>query len=353
MTRRYHGLAGKGRGTEMTIDERLDWIRDRSSNTLMADHIAAIRAEVAEKDAKIKTYLLWANCGGPASGKPCSVDGHEIFGPFFSETLDGPFMCELHHYRDCLGRAKTLIAEKDQRIAELEDKTQYASGMLEIHRSQRRRIAELEGALQRIQSKLLTVQCAKPDCDGIIGFVLDIVVALVATDAPHAPTEAEAADMGSPVEISLETRVADWVITRIGLDHMASPERAMRLLEESVELAQAEGLTESQVNKQVAHVFARPAGDPKQEAAGVAVCLLAWCEANGVTFDAIAREEITRIEAKPLDAIRGSLARKADADLVTVGFRLMQMNYEVDESGECPNCANPPHAGPCTRKVEA
>jgi hypothetical protein len=29
---------------------------------------------------------------------------------------------------------------------------------------------------------------------------------------------------------------------------------------------------------------------------------------------------------------------------------LMQMHGEVDEYGECPNCVNPPHEGPCKRK---
>lgn len=115
---------------------------------------------------------------------------------------------------------------------------------------------------------------------------------------------------------SREHRVGDWVITRIGKAHMQSRERAIRLLEESIELAQAEGITAEQVSKQSAHVFSRPPGTPRQEAAGVAVCLLGWCAANETTFEALADEEIARIEAKPIDQIRGSVARKNDADLV-------------------------------------
>lgn len=116
--------------------------------------------------------------------------------------------------------------------------------------------------------------------------------------------------------MTLEGRVAEWVHTRIGPEHMHPRERAMRLLEEAVELAQAEGITPDQARAQMAHVYQRAAGEPAQEAAGVAVCLLGWCAATGHRLDALALAEIERIEAKPIEQIRGSLARKADADLV-------------------------------------
>lgn len=91
----------------------------------------------------------------------------------------------------------------------------------------------------------------------------------------------------------------------------------MRLLEEAIELAQAEGITADQVARQAEHVFARPSGAPQQEAAGVAVCLLGWCASTGNRLLDLAVAEIERIEAKPIDQIRGSVARKQDADLVT------------------------------------
>lgn len=118
--------------------------------------------------------------------------------------------------------------------------------------------------------------------------------------------------------VNLEARIAAWVVTRIGPEHMHRRERAMRLLEESIELAQAEGITEEQVAKQASHVYARPAGEPEQEAAAVAVCLFGWCAAAGVKLLDLAHAEILRVEARPIEEIRGSLARKADADLVTV-----------------------------------
>ena len=116
----------------------------------------------------------------------------------------------------------------------------------------------------------------------------------------------------------LEARVMAWVKSRIGEGHLHRKERAMRLLEEALELAQAEGIGYTQALAQSVHVYERPVGEPRQEAAGVAVCLLGWCGATGNRLLDLAIEELERIEAKPLDQIRGSLARKTDADLVTL-----------------------------------
>jgi hypothetical protein len=44
--------------------------------------------------------------------------------------------------------------------------------------------------------------------------------------------------------------------------------------------------------------------------------LLGWCGSRGLRMMDIARQEVDRIEAKPVEEIRGSLARKTDADLV-------------------------------------
>lgn len=115
---------------------------------------------------------------------------------------------------------------------------------------------------------------------------------------------------------NLELRVEEWVKTRIGPQYAGPKERAMRLLEEAIELAQSEGINWNQAVSQVHYVFGRPKGEPMQEAGGVAVCLLGWCAAHETTFQEIALTEIERIEAKPLQEIRGSLERKQDRDLV-------------------------------------
>lgn len=117
--------------------------------------------------------------------------------------------------------------------------------------------------------------------------------------------------------MSLERRTADWIASRIGPASLDPKERAMRLFEEAAELAQAEGIGIEHARKQLEHVYRRAPGEPAQEAGGVAICLLGWCWSRGRRFVQIAEAELDRIYAKPLSQIRGSLARKADDDLVT------------------------------------
>jgi hypothetical protein len=115
---------------------------------------------------------------------------------------------------------------------------------------------------------------------------------------------------------SLEGRVLRWIETRLGMPNVHPRERAMRLLEETVELAQAEGITREMVERQVQHVYGRPASTPEEEGGGVAVCFLGWCASRGMTMMEVAQEEVDRIEKKPVEEIRASLARKANAGLV-------------------------------------
>lgn len=146
--------------------------------------------------------------------------------------------------------------------------------------------------------------------------------ALTATAASVAQHTASVERRGAA---RLQQRVAAWVRSRIGDEHMQPKERAMRLLEEACELAQAHGIPQESVVKQIAHVFGRPTGQPSQEAAGVAVCLLGWCEATEQNVLDLAVAEIERIEAKPISQIRGSVARKADADLVVCVDRAAEL----------------------------
>jgi hypothetical protein len=122
--------------------------------------------------------------------------------------------------------------------------------------------------------------------------------------------------VGSESESSLESRVESWVASRCGRDQMSVQNRAIRLLEEAVEVCQSAGISRDMIVRQVDHVFARPAGEIIQEVGGVAVCLLGLCAALKTKFSSAAMAEIERIEAKPVEEVRGSLARKADADLV-------------------------------------
>lgn len=112
-------------------------------------------------------------------------------------------------------------------------------------------------------------------------------------------------------------RVESWVRRMLGDAHMSRMERAARLLEETVELAQAEGVPADLAARLVFHVYSRPTGNPNDEGSAVALALYGWSAASGVNLCDAALAEIDRIEALPKDRILASLARKIEAGLVT------------------------------------
>lgn len=211
---------------------------------------------------------------------------------------------------------------------------EFSDNMQEQIRDLQQQLAAANERMEAAEAKLATL---RPHLEDVVTGLDDYAISRgeAAKQIRQALTQIEQPQ-------TRERRVESWVVTRIGETHMQSSERAIRLLEESIELAQAEGITAEQVAKQSEHVYSRPVGTPRQEAAGVAVCLLGWCAANQTTFEALADEEISRIEAKPIDQIRGSVARKNDADLVVAvqqpqtapaGYTWKTLYTSIEESG--------------------
>lgn len=100
-------------------------------------------------------------------------------------------------------------------------------------------------------------------------------------------------------------KMANWTATRFGAEVLASRrERAARVLEEAIELAQAEGLSIAKCERILEVVYSKPVGDPSQEAAGVGTTLLAWAAATGVDLQATIQAEINRIHSLPVDHFR-------------------------------------------------
>lgn len=92
-----------------------------------------------------------------------------------------------------------------------------------------------------------------------------------------------------------------------------SRERVARLLEEAIELAQAEGFPRALAAALLDHVYARPAGDPAQEVGGVGITLLAYCAARGFSAENCEANEFDRIMSLPADHFRARQNAKADA----------------------------------------
>jgi hypothetical protein len=104
--------------------------------------------------------------------------------------------------------------------------------------------------------------------------------------------------------LTFQHRVADWLAACFSMEICADKiERNHRFLEESLELVQSLGCTQSEAHRLVDYVFGRPAGDPVQELGGVMVTVAALCSANDLDMNAAAEKELARVWEK-MDLIR-------------------------------------------------
>lgn len=92
--------------------------------------------------------------------------------------------------------------------------------------------------------------------------------------------------------------VASWIRRMPEPESMRwsdTEERALRFLEESVELVQAEGLTKERALRVLDYVFSRPVGETRQEVGGVSVTLAVYCEMKGIDLHSCALNELDRV----------------------------------------------------------
>lgn len=99
-----------------------------------------------------------------------------------------------------------------------------------------------------------------------------------------------------PDKPTFQQQVGHWVDHTFGLENSTDvPERTHRFLEEAAELAQASGCTAQEAHQIVDYVFSRPVGNVAQETGGVMITLAALSNANGVSMDAAAQDELRRV----------------------------------------------------------
>lgn len=111
-----------------------------------------------------------------------------------------------------------------------------------------------------------------------------------------------------------QQKVAAWVRSTFG-DHrlFSIPERVRRLVEEVIEVAQAEGMDPDAIKGIVDYVYGRPAGDPAQEAGGVGVTLLAYCTSRGFSAEQTEINEVDRVTKIDQATFRNRHQAKVDA----------------------------------------
>lgn len=92
-----------------------------------------------------------------------------------------------------------------------------------------------------------------------------------------------------------QAAIYQWVADTFGANTLHTSERAMRFVEEAIELVQAVGLSAVVVHRIVDHVYAKPPGGLAQEIGGCGTTLLALAAAHGVSADDAERAEFERV----------------------------------------------------------
>lgn len=86
-------------------------------------------------------------------------------------------------------------------------------------------------------------------------------------------------------------------------------ERARRLLEEALELAQAEDVDQAMAERILARVYSRPKGDPEIEGGDVGITWIAWCSSFGSAFEGLVERRL-ETTASMRARIRASACQK-------------------------------------------
>jgi hypothetical protein len=85
--------------------------------------------------------------------------------------------------------------------------------------------------------------------------------------------------------------VLRWAVATFGPVAESKHERVCRILEEALELAQAEGVPEDTARKILARAYSRPVGEPRAEYQGLCLTLQAYAElVEDPIRDAVMRE---------------------------------------------------------------
>lgn len=115
----------------------------------------------------------------------------------------------------------------------------------------------------------------------------------------------------------LQMLASAWAIRAFGASHVVNRRlRALRLLEEAIELAQAEGVSLELAKHSVDVVYSRPVGQANTEFGGVMMTAAVYAETTGMQMDDALMVELNRVLTKPLEHFHQRNQDKIDLGLV-------------------------------------
>lgn len=107
--------------------------------------------------------------------------------------------------------------------------------------------------------------------------------------------------------------VLDWAVENFGEVARNVDERAARLVEEAIEVAQHAGVPTYVIERIMRRVYSRPVGDLGQELGGVGIALMAVAENSGLGFQTEILKEWDRVQALPKEHWQRKHAEKVAA----------------------------------------
>jgi hypothetical protein len=108
----------------------------------------------------------------------------------------------------------------------------------------------------------------------------------------------------------------EWACRCFGKEHVHDHQvRALRIVEEAIELCQAEGINIEKVRQVTEIVYSRPRGDWYQEAGGLLMTTAVYVESRGSMMERILLNELSRVLAKPADHFAKRNREKIDLGL--------------------------------------
>lgn len=108
----------------------------------------------------------------------------------------------------------------------------------------------------------------------------------------------------------------EWAIRCFGRAHVHDPRtRALRCVEETIEMAQAYEIDPSILHMMVDKIYARPRGNAHQEIGGVLLTAYVLCAARGSNPESLFLDELCRVLGKPPEHFA-----KRNADKMEMGF---------------------------------
>jgi NTP pyrophosphatase (non-canonical NTP hydrolase) len=95
---------------------------------------------------------------------------------------------------------------------------------------------------------------------------------------------------------SFQIRAWQWLVEALGEKVAQSRrQRALRFIEEAIELAQACALSEQDVNAEARKVFCRPAHTIEREVGGVMMTLACLCRERGLDMNQVGEDELSEV----------------------------------------------------------